>query len=382
MSQRKIHVLYEYGVDMRPFGSAYIRLLRPLTHPSLHHRLQVTAGLTYDGQEADAVIIDRLWRPDISPALAEDLLENIRAGGGRLIYALDDSFLDLPAEKKDWDPTENRLQVVRLFLAQADGLLVTTEALKEKFADFNPKIAVVSHALDERLLPTWRLPEGEIPSDFKGKVARSVSLLSKFTLNVVRSTTRAGGRKVIGYMGTLTHDNDLMMVLPALRAVWQGHGEEIELQILGVVGDARMRQTLRELPFVRILKLTPKKAEYPRFMAWFSRLQWDIAIAPLQDTPFNRCKSDVKFLDYSAIGAAGIYSHVPAYEKTVQHLQTGWLAENKVEAWIEALEELLTDDQLRGQLAQNATHYLFTQRTLAQCAHQWGDAIEFLLDDI
>jgi glycosyltransferase involved in cell wall biosynthesis len=378
MNRRKIHILYEHGVDKRPFGSASIRLLRPLTHPSLQHKIQVTSGLMYGGQDVDAIIVDRLWRPDISPASAEALLENIHARDVRLIYALDDSFLDLPAEKKDWDPTEDRLQVVRLFLSQADGILVTTQALREKFINFNSNIAVVSHALDERLLPAWRSSEGKNLS-LKEKLDKYiVSLLYKRTSPLYFTRPKP---KVIGYMGTLTHDDDLMMVLPALRAVWQRHLEEIEFQIVGVVGRPDTRQALKGLP-VRILKPSPKKAEYSRFMSWFSRcLDWDIAIAPLQDTPFNRCKSDVKFLDYSALGTAGIYSRVPAYETSVRHKQTGWLAENKVEAWIEALEELLADNHLRRQLAQNATHYLFTQRTLACGAHNWLEAIDTLLDN-
>ncbi len=379
MNRRKIHILYEYGIDKRPFGSAQIRLLRPLTHPALQHNMQVTSGLTYNGQAVDAVIVDRLWRPDISPALAKELLVKLRSRGVPLIYALDDSFLDLPAEKKDWDPTEERLQVVRFFLSQADGVLVTTQALKEKFTDFNSKIVVVPHALDERLLPAWRLPEGELGPGFRGKVSRYLSLWSRYALDALPAT--GPKRKVIGYMGTFTHDNDLKMVLPALQAVWQRHQKEIEFQIVGVIGNTNTHQVLKELP-VRIFKLTPRKAEYSRFMAWFSRsLHWDIAISPLQDTPFNRCKSDIKFLDYSAIGAAGVYSQVPAYNSSVRHKQTGWLAENNVGAWIEALEELLSSDSLRKRLAQNATRYLFSQRILAHCALNWVEAIDTLLED-
>jgi glycosyltransferase involved in cell wall biosynthesis len=116
-------------------------------------------------------------------------------------------------------------------------------------------------------------------------------------------------------------------------------------------------------------------------MLWFSsHLRWDIALSPLKDTPFNQCKSDIKFLDYSAIGAAGIYSRVPAYESSVRHLETGWLAENEVDAWVEALERLLSDDGLRIQIAQNATRYLYTERSLARCARCWLQALENLLD--
>ena len=360
MKQRKIHILYEYGEDPRPYSPSYIRLLRPLTHPSLKKCLEVDWGLQYENQQVDAVIVDRLWRPDISPALAESLVENIRQAGARLIYALDDNLLDLPARQltlvspgEAW-PTEEHVWVVRFFLRQADGVMVTTQALRERFLSFNPNIVVVPHALDERLLVGGGPPPMDSPFGQR--------------------------RKVIGYMGTLTHDDDLMMILPALLTIWERHGGEIEFQIVGGVGRVDTLQALKELP-LHVVNPKPGETEYPLFMLWFSsRLHWDIAISPLEDTPFNRCKSDIKFLDYSAIGAAGIYSRVSAYESSVRHLETGWLAENEVDAWVEALEGLLSDDGLRMQISQNATRHLYSERILARCAHNWLKALENLLD--
>ena len=119
----------------------------------------------------------------------------------------------------------------------------------------------------------------------------------------------------------------------------------------------------------------------PEFMAWFSQLHWDIAIAPLKDTPFNRGKSDIKFLDYCALGAAGIYSNLPVYESSIRHLETGWLADNTLESWVEALESLLLDNQLRERIAQNAAQYLLTHRTVGCCVHNWLAALENLLGE-
>lgn len=360
MSPRSVHILYERAVDGTPHGSAYIRLLRPFTHPSLHADLRVSSGLTYENQSVDAVIVDRLWRPDISPALAEGLAESVRRAGARLIYALDDNLLDLPPRRlplvspsEPW-PTEDHLWIVRFFLRHADGVLVTTQALKERFLEFNQNIAIIPQALDERLLVAGDTYRGE--ALFRPR------------------------KKVIGYMGTFTHDEDLVMVLPALRTLCQRHPQEVEIQIIGVAGQPDTLQALQELP-VRSVHPAPEEVDYPLFMLWFtSRVRWDIAISPLRDTAFNRCKSDIKFLDYSAIGAAGIYSAVPAYASTVRHGETGWLVENDAEAWIEALDTLLSDAGLRAQLAQNATRYLYAQRTLAQLAQHWLSALESLLD--
>jgi len=182
-------------------------------------------------------------------------------------------------------------------------------------------------------------------------------------------------------MGTFTHDDDLMMVLPALRSLYRNHGDEVEFQIVGGMGCKDTWEALSELP-VRVVSPQPAESAYPLFMLWFtSRLRWDVAISPLLDTPFNRCKSDIKFLDYSAIGAAGIYSRVPAYESSVHHMETGLLVDNDVKAWVQALETLLSDDNLRLELAKNAMKHLFAQRTLGCRAQDWLTALDRLLDN-
>jgi glycosyltransferase involved in cell wall biosynthesis len=121
-------------------------------------------------------------------------------------------------------------------------------------------------------------------------------------------------------------------------------------------------------------------ADYPNFIPWMKKnLNWDIGIAPLEDTVFTRSKSDIKFLDYSALGIPGIYSRVPSYTGTVRHMETGWLAENTPDAWIEALETLVSDVALRTNLAQAAQDYVFSQRTLQHSAYLWQEAIKSIV---
>ena len=180
-------------------------------------------------------------------------------------------------------------------------------------------------------------------------------------------------------MGTFTHDDDLIMILPALQAVCERH-DAVELQIIGALGQEATADALGKLP-VRIMGPTQEETAYPLFMLWFtSRIRWDIGISPLRENLFNKCKSDIKFLDYSAIGAAGIYSQGPAYESGVQHALTGLLVENSVGAWEGALEMLLTDDGLRMQIAGNAARNLCEHRTLAHSARHWLSALEELLE--
>lgn len=348
---RLVHILFEHGSDGKPFGSATIRLLRPFTHPALHQSIEATAGFDYDERPVDGVILDRLWRPDVSIELIEQLIERVRRAKARLIYALDDNFLDLPQSVASWFTTRHR-ELVEHCLRRADGVMVTTPGLAQRFAEYNSNIVVVPHALDERLI-----------------ARRRRSIVERWRES----------RVVIGYMGTFSHDDDLLMILPALRTIAQRYADRIEFQVVGVAERAQTHEALRQLN-ARVIPLQPDKVEYTRFMPWFTQLNWDIALAPLIDSVFTRCKSDIKFLDYSALGAAGIYSRMPVYEPTVQHMETGWLAENTVEAWTTALAKLIIDTTLRRRIAQNASQYLRAKRVLARAAPTWSNAIARLLE--
>jgi glycosyltransferase involved in cell wall biosynthesis len=381
MKRLTVHVLYEHGSDRQPFGASQIRLLRPLSHPAVQDSLRLTAGLNYGGQVVDAVVMDRLWRPDVSLTLVERLTDDVHRAGARLIYSIDDNLLDLAAENKDWQPTDEQFRVLAFMLRQADGIMVATSALRERLSGYNRNIVVVPNALDERLIGSVRDARGIGAAALSGPrgIARMKALLRRVLNRTPSDSVVSPRRIVVGYMGTRSHDVDLLMVQPALLEVWRRHRDQLEFQMVGVLAHQETREKLGELP-VRFVVPPPGGWEYLRFMPWFTgQLRWDIAIAPLQDSPFSRCKSDIKFLDYSALGAAGIYSRVPAYASTVRHLKTGWLAKNEPSAWAEALERLLADATLRAQIAANASEYLYTDRVLAHCAPDWFMALEFLL---
>lgn len=353
MKSPRVHLVYEYGSDFRPHSSSYIRLIRPFSYPKVQSFIQVSQDLDYECQPVDLVIVDRLWRPDISADLSQALVERIRQNNARLIHYLDDNFFDLILENKGWPPPEF-LPITEYFLQNAHGVVVSTPVLRERLLEYNPNILVLTNQLDERLL-VKRTPEVE-----------------NFRLN--------RNRLVIGYMGTFTHDEDFLIVLPALEAVINRHPGSIELQIIGAFRSDATRQAVANLP-IRYLYPHPAEHEYPMFMPWFTgQVQWDIAIAPLKDTPFTRCKSDIKFLDYAAIGVTGIYSQSPAYSNSVHHRETGWLAENSSDAWEDALEALVNDSDLRLHIAQNANRHLHTERTLAQHATDWIDTVRQFLD--
>lgn len=340
----RLLVLYEYSPVGLPHGSAYIRLLQPLTHPAIDGRFYVTPSPVYYGQEAEIVLVDRHWRPDCTPEMAAGLVRDVKRNGAKFVYQIDDDLLALPA---DTPAAQAKREIVTTFLGEADAVLVSTPALRARYASLNEQIRVVGNALDERLI---------VPGASQSGTDRE--------------------RMVLGYMGTLTHDDDLRLLLPALSEVAASLSGPVELQIIGGVADAQTLEQLNQLPFP-VTQLRPPTSEYPQFLPWFTgNVRWDIALAPLRDTPFNRAKSDIKFLDYAALGAPGIYSHLPVYADSVRHGETGLLTANDTASWVMALRSLIEQPDLRRELAANARRYLYNERILAVRATEWADALE------
>jgi hypothetical protein len=344
----KVHVIYEHTNPNEPHSTSHIRLLRPLQHPSIADSFQ----LSYDSQyrSADVAIVERLWQPQrISLAKIEALVKQIRRDCTCLIYSLDDNLLDLPSYRPSQKGlTPEQLMVIRYLVREADGVLVSTENLKQRLLRMNPNIWVVPNAIDEQLLGKKLAPTGKNNRQYR--------------------------KKILGYMGTYTHDGDIMMVLQALREVLYKYRDTWELQFVGGISESSILEAFSGVPY-QILNVG-KYGEYPNFVRWMQRnLGWDLAIAPLETHYFSNCKSDIKFLDYSALEIPGIYSNVAAYQSTVRHLQTGYLTNNYPENWVEALDFMMAEDSQRQTIAKQAQEYVFSQRTLQQTAWQWRDAI-------
>lgn len=76
--------------------------------------------------------------------------------------------------------------------------------------------------------------------------------------------------------------------------------------------------------------------------------EFDLALAPLRDTAFNRARSNVKLKEYAAAGAAWLASPVGPYRGMGEE-EGGLLVEDG--GWLDALEALISDDARRRALA-------------------------------
>jgi len=251
-------------------------------------------------------------------AEADRLIEHCRRHGIHLVYDLDDDLLTIPDDHPEAAPLRALAAVVLRLVLAADRVWVATPALASRLAELRPDAEVVPNALDDRL---WQPP----------------------------APRRADGQVRIVYMGTATHDGELAFLAPVAAALRRRYGDRVRFEVVGVTARALPPGFDRQLP-----DGDAANASYPGFVEWFGRQRWEIAVSPLVEGPFNRCKSAIKLMDYAALGLPIVASRHPEYEAAFGGDHGVLLIENDEAAWVDALSKLVDDSPARdraGRLA-------------------------------
>jgi len=323
-------------------GSTHVRVLRWLRHPAVRERIAsriVGASRRAGASPPDLLLVQRTALP---VSHVKPFVEQATRLRVPLVVELDDDLFAKGVQDLDYGHHLDGLAV----LLEASALTtVSTEVLRQAIVDRAPRVAVVPNMIDERLwLPRLRAaPRPPPPAD------RATRLV---------------------YTGSVTHAEDLELLRPALEHVRLTAGLDVELSVIG--GEPRSSNR----SWYRRIEVPRGCGHYPRFVRWLrtQRRRWDIAVAPLAASAFNASKSDLKFLEYSALGLPGVYSDVPAFA-TCEDGVTGLKAANTVEAWSKALIRLCTEATLRSRVREEAYRYVVSQRCLVHAA---GDYAELL----
>lgn len=349
-SALRVHVLFESQDLATPNGASYLRLIRPLEHPSNRATVDLSVAATLPDTPIDVVIIDRLWYPNLTADLQDELFETLSARQIPLVYSLDDDLFSEPdTDTRPSLPGPQQRLRVRRFLLKAAGTIVSTDELARRIARLTRRAIVLPNQLDERLFPRQAAP------------------------------IRKQGPICFGYMGTRTHLQDLLMILHPLRRFLADSQGKVRFEIIGIADETLLESLFDGAP-VTIREVPRDAIRYPEFMEWTAaNLGWDFAIAPLCDDRFNAAKSDLKLLDYGVLGIPAIFSRTPNFSQSVHDGQTGLLADNSAEAWYDALTRMAEDLPLRERLSAQVKDYVWTQRTLAQHATTWPRVLRALI---
>jgi GT2 family glycosyltransferase/glycosyltransferase involved in cell wall biosynthesis len=271
----------------------------------------------------------------------EEIVSRARAAGCPVVYDLDDLLLELPEEHPDrliHYYSSALLPMLRAII-EADAVTASTQPLCDYLRPFNPNVYLLPNYLNDSI---WQL-------------------------RTPQPSKNAGEPVVIGYMGGESHAADLGAISPALVNIAQRFEGKVAFRFLGAkpTGDLIDHLAVRWDPAPTFV--------YRQFAQEFLSEDYDICIAPLKDNLFNRCKSPIKYLEYTALGAPGVYSRISPYAEVINHGDNGWLASSQDE-WEEYLAQLIENPQMRFEMAANAQEDVRARWLLSDHASEWIEA--------
>jgi len=328
----RVHVIPE--TEERS-ACAVLRLLDPFSHPAVSAVFDVSFDIRPSRTPPDILIMQRRGPPGMPEAAVEDLVRSLKGSSTRLVYDLDDNLLDMhPDITSELEIAPHR-RLVRFLLRRADLVTVSTEALRDRVLKLNSQVMILPNSLDER---------------------RLISQRTRVPLTPLK----------IGYFGSFTHLRDFMSIIGPLRAALSRLRGRVTVALCGISSENRLSALLDG--FAPVQKL-PATADYNSFLKMMSEQgDWDIGLAPLAMGDFESTKSDIKFLEYAALGIPGIYSAHPVYG-TIQHGLTGLIASQ--DEWADCLCAMAEDTALRYRIIDASREYLLAHRTLATAIHKW-----------
>lgn len=158
----------------------------------------------------------------------------------------------------------------------------------------------------------------------------------------------------LGYFsGSITHNADFQMILPTIIKL-MGRHKNIELYLVGELDLPEKLQgysdRIKKLPFGDWRQL-------PQIISCV-----DINLAPLENTIFNRAKSENKWVEAALVKTVTVASDVGAFHDCIQNEKTGYLCSSE-EMWENTLEYLIEHKEERERIGQYAQKYCLENNT-------------------
>lgn len=300
---------------------------------------------------ADVVMFQRPMQEEMLQAA-----KLLKEKGKIIVFDNDDTYIrDSGQPKQNQSIYESALDAkieeidtrLKEFASIADLVTVSTDFLKQEYTSVNPNTIVLPNLID----PTdWPKPK-----------------------------RRKSGKVRIGIVGSAAQDGDFESAISALREL----KDDIQLLVFSTPIKSKNTQEVIKLYAEETAFWNTFDVEWQHFvgiedyMDALNNMEMDIMIIPRKDNYFNRCKSNIKFLEASMLEIPVIAQGFPdgqsPYEVNPDDAKHMLIAHSE-EDWLTHLKTLITDKKLRRQMGKEARKYVIKNYNINDKAHLWLDA--------
>jgi SAM-dependent methyltransferase len=254
------------------------------------------------------------------------LLTTARKGAIKkpLITEMDDWIFDLTSYNTAsyaYHPNSEPEAVAYDQIKLSDAFIVSTEYLKEKLVELAPgkPIYVIKNALDWKI---WDSVKVNRPEHEKNPA-------------LVRAI----------YSGCQNHSGDIEVLKKPLLALFD---EFPNFEFVSL--PHKSTDDITNPQYQRVNEWVPLSV-YPQAV---SNWEGDFGVAPLRDNELNRAKSNLRWIEYSALRLPTIASKVEPFNKSVRNGKDGLLVSNSASDWYEAMRSMIVDETRRKSIGEAA----------------------------
>lgn len=307
--------------------------------------------------DADIVVFHR---PEREEQLA--VAKKLKEVGKKIVFDNDDTYKDHNGFKFTEYMNEERVKKgleklddnISDFLYEADLVTCTTEFLKKEYEKINSNVVVLPNCVDPFYFPEPKRNEDE----------------------VIR----------IGITGSVGITADVDVLRPIVEHYQHDPRVRLVLLSLPPEGENEVYKKLYSEEYAFWNKINIEWHSFVKsdvYYEYLNDLKLDMVIIPRADSYFNRCKSNLKFLESSmleipVIGQSFSDGQSP-YEVNPEDAKHLLLATD-TQSWIEQIEKLINDKQLRLDMGKKAREYVEENYSIEKNAHKWVDAYKPLLN--
>lgn len=343
----------------------YVRCLQPLQangwdgdKTSLYAPKPTPEKMMQGAMNADIVVFHRPIKKEMYEAAML-----LKEAGKKIVMDNDDTYRSnsgVPVQmfgkdRENLDKAINHIDTqLKEFAKIADMVTVTTEFLKREYEPYCKNVVVLPNCVDPF---DWEEPAKNDTGKTRILITGSVASNKDY-------------ENIIPLLEKLKERKDVQLVLQALPADKEELKESREMYKPEL--DFWKQYDVEWYPF---MKLT----DYLRFLP---TLKIDIMLIPRHDNYFNRCKSNLKFLEASMCKMATVAQSFPdgnsPYETDKEDINNLVLATTP-EDWTKKVLELLDNPTEVGILKQKAHKYVMGKYDINKCGVKWKEAYKTII---
>lgn len=256
--------------------------------------------------------------------------------GEYLVYDCDDDYFSIDPRSEEahayWKSKATQKRMIEN-IQKSSAVVVCSERLKQVFGEYHDTVINVPNGLPASIL-NWDVPQGE--------------------------------GVTVGWAGSGQTFFEMDHIVPQLNRFFK-RNPKVKFHLIGASVPYLRKSGLAYSDKIIVTGWVNGTIQY------LDRIDFDIWLAPYENTEFNRAKMPTKALEAAFLGIPIIASNIEPYANFVQHGVTGFLVNHDYE-WNRYLNQLVNDPELRASMAaaarKQATHY-----TIEALAPRWVKAL-------